>query len=435
MTASLSTRSRAAAVVLAVASCLLRAQTSRGDLSSNYDGQLTINKPPANLTANGTLTQMSKVMTGTITVNMPEPTLTGTFSVQGKTNGRRFRLRGKNSAGAKFLWAGKVEAGGPTGRVWIWTRGLHRRGTLAFVLPGAGGPGGSLFSQNCVGCHGGNARGLVGPDIHCNKSIHDTVRNGRMGPLGTMPAFTALTDSEIASIQSFLDGLCPVSNPTDLFASNCASCHGSDARGLVGPDIHCNKSIHDTVRNGATGALGTMPAFASLADADIAVIQSFLDSLCPAPTGPELFAGNCAPCHSSNAAGTAGRPNIQCTVRSRIFNAVRRGRGSGLMPIFPASAMPDSQVDQLVAYLASLCSGLPGDRFASNCATCHGATAGGGRNADNIFGPNIRCTGTNDFLEKVQFGSDAMPPFPELTATNIGGIAGYVHQNFCPLGG
>ena len=92
-----------------------------------------------------------------------------------------------------------------------------------------------------------------------------------------------------------------------------------------------------------------------------------------------------------------------------------------------------TEVEAIAAHLAGLCSGLPGDRFASNCATCHGATAGGGRNADGVRGPNIRCTGANDFLEKLRFGDDAMPAFPELGSTGAGAVASFVQQNFCPL--
>jgi len=165
----------------------------------------------------------------------------------------------------------------------------------------------------------------------------------------------------------------PAGAGAGLFAQNCSACHGAGARGLAGrPDVHCNASIHDTVRNGRSGSIGTMPAFANLSDADIAAIQEYLSSLCAAPTGPELFASNCAACHGADAAGQAGRPNVQCTVRSRILNAVRNGRGNGLMPIFSTTTLPNAQVDLITGYLGTLCSGMPGDLFASNCATCHG---------------------------------------------------------------
>ncbi len=150
--------------------------------------------------------------------------------------------------------------------------------------------------------------------------------------------------------------------------------------------------------------------------------------------GAALFLQNCSGCHGTDAHGLGGRPDIRCTASSRIYNAMRTGRGNGLMPVFAASAVPDAQVEQIVSYLGSLCDGTPAGNFRSNCVTCHSATAGGGVNANGVHGPNIRCTGTNDFLEKVQVGSDAMPPFREFTTTDIEAIASYVQQDFCPLG-
>jgi mono/diheme cytochrome c family protein len=149
----------------------------------------------------------------------------------------------------------------------------------------------------------------------------------------------------------------------DLYSANCASCHGSDARGLQGrPDIHCSKNIHVAVRNGLTGTIGTMPAFPNLTDADIQALQQYLDSLCPA------------------------------------------GTASGA------------------------------DLYASNCASCHGATGGGGRNAAGVRGPNIRCKDGHDFQEKVRNGDDQMPAFPDIDAAAVSRIAAYV-RTFCAGGG
>ena len=43
----------------------------------------------------------------------------------------------------------------------------------------------------------------------------------------------------------------------NLYAGNCALCHGADARGGIGPNIRCKTSIASPVRNGK----GSMPAF------------------------------------------------------------------------------------------------------------------------------------------------------------------------------
>lgn len=426
--------------ILLASICLARTAAAQTGATQAYDGQLDIAAPPSSVAAPGTLSQTGHRLSGSLSLTLTDARLTGAYTLHGRVNGQNFVLRGRNDSAGHFRWIGTVTADGFTGSVRIRARkkaplpAVQVDGTLTFSGGSAVGAGADLFAANCASCHGPDATGLAGrPDIHCNRAIHDTVRNGRVGTIGVMPAFANLSDADIAAIQAFLNNLCPAASGADLYASTCAVCHGADARGAAGPDIHCNKSIHDTVRNGRTGPLGTMPAFTALADADIASIQSFLDGLCVAPTGLELFASNCATCHGDAGSGGVG-PNIQCTVASRVLDAVRRGR-NGVMPAFSAASLPADQLTLITNYLAMECGGNPAGLFASNCATCHGATAGGGRNANGVRGPNIRCTGTNDFLEKVRFGDEGMPRFPELSTTDINGIASYVNQTFCPLGG
>ncbi len=347
------------------------AALAQADLSGSYDGQLVATNGVTASSVAATLSQSGRVLSGTVSLTLSEARLTGTYNVHGKNTGKRFWHLGKSDTGARFSWRGPASAAPLTGRLRLATRPYVHLRGTLTLTPGTGGGGGGT---------------------------------------GTGAA---------------------------LYTQNCSACHGADARGVAGrPDIHCNKAIHDTVRNGRTGSIGVMPAFANLSDADIAAIQSFLNSLCTTPQTPaEFFSSSCASCHGSDAAGLGGRPDIRCTVRSRIYNAMRSGRGNGLMPVFTASAVPDTQVDQLADYLGSLCDGTPAGFFRSNCVTCHGATGGGGVNADGIPGPNMRCTATNDFLEKVQLGSNPMPAFPEFTTTDVQAIASFVQVNFCPLGG
>jgi mono/diheme cytochrome c family protein len=76
-------------------------------------------------------------------------------------------------------------------------------------------------------------------------------------------------------------------NPADaeqgrhLFLMNCAHCHGDDARGDEGPDLHdLHKSdarIHQVVTNGIKGE---MPSFAKkLKDPDIRALTAYLRTL------------------------------------------------------------------------------------------------------------------------------------------------------------
>jgi mono/diheme cytochrome c family protein len=218
----------------------------------------------------------------------------------------------------------------------------------------------------------------------------------------------------------------------DPYVDNCAACHGPDARGLAGrPDIHCNRSIHDVVRNGRTGPAGTMPAFPALSEADIATIQQLLLGLCPPGTasGEELYAGNCATCHGGDAGGVGDAPSVRCA--TRVADALEIGRGTR-MSSFPTFVGAD--LTSLTGYLAELClqhGRTPADLWAGNCSSCHGATAGGGRNGLGVRGPNVRCTGANDYREKVAQGDDDMPSFPALDPSDVDAIAAFVHGSFC----
>jgi mono/diheme cytochrome c family protein len=66
-----------------------------------------------------------------------------------------------------------------------------------------------------------------------------------------------------------------------LFMMNCAHCHGNDARGDEGPDLHGVRKSDDRlaaiIKNGVKGE---MPNFSrKLTDADIRALTAFLRSL------------------------------------------------------------------------------------------------------------------------------------------------------------
>jgi len=67
----------------------------------------------------------------------------------------------------------------------------------------------------------------------------------------------------------------------DLFARNCAHCHGDDGRGDEGPDLHNLKKSDARITKFVTqGIKGEMPAFgAKLNDADVKALIAFLRTL------------------------------------------------------------------------------------------------------------------------------------------------------------
>jgi mono/diheme cytochrome c family protein len=76
----------------------------------------------------------------------------------------------------------------------------------------------------------------------------------------------------------------PACGPRALFLNSCAHCHGADARGDEGPDLHdlqvSDRYIANTIRRGIKGE---MPSFARKHDdADISALLANERSLAPA---------------------------------------------------------------------------------------------------------------------------------------------------------
>jgi|GEM_PF-1995011 len=463
---------------------------ARADLTASYEGRFTIARTRQQADVTATITQWGTALRGTLTLTgVP---LGGTFVVHGRVHGRRLVLSGADTAGVRIAWKGKLAGQRLVGRARLRSPRAHVRGLLALARgaapggSGGGGGGGALcepafFTGEVMGkvlvpicsrCHvaGGLAQAArlrVTPNdpLATQQSVAlviDTTNPqaslllekplGLVSHGGGQQITPGSAEANILAqwVTMVAQGRCASAagggggggtSPGgggpggDLFATNCAGCHGADARGLPGyPDIHCARSIHDTVRNGLVGSGATMPAFPSLSDADIALIQAFLDSLCPASaaTGADLYAGNCVGCHGADGGGTATAPSIRCA--TRVTDAVRTGRGTA-MPSFPA--LTDADLALLEAYLAGVCTayGTTGaDLYAGNCSTCHGPTGGGGRNALGVHGEDIRCAGLGDVTEKVTTGGDGMPAFPALDTTRIEAIASWL-AGYCTGGG
>jgi cytochrome c oxidase cbb3-type subunit 3 len=117
--------------------------------------------------------------------------------------------------------------------------------------------GAELFRRHCAVCHGDHGEGGVGvplalPDFQRQVSdtfLKRTIRYGRPGRV--MPAFSSLSDEEInalvAQVRSFVDVKAPVyeqqhisgnaERGKQLFAQNCARCHGSEGKGGQGTGV------------------------------------------------------------------------------------------------------------------------------------------------------------------------------------------------------
>jgi len=223
---------------------------------------------------------------------------------------------------------------------------------------GTGNPGLDLYTANCASCHGSDAHGLDGkPDIHCSRAISDIVRNGRTGgPRGNMPAFPNLTDADIATLQAYLDGLCPIGTGQDLYAGNCSSCHGADAGGTAtAPGVRCATRVADALTRGRATA---MPAFPTFTQTDITNVAGYLDTLCTqyGVTGADLYASNCSTCHGRSAGGGqnafgARGPDIRLYDDAAFYGAVEEGTES--MPAFPS--LDTIRIARIAAWVRQTC--------------------------------------------------------------------------------
>jgi mono/diheme cytochrome c family protein len=222
------------------------------------------------------------------------------------------------------------------------------------------GTGNPLYTANCASCHGPDAHGVdMKPDIHCSRAIHDIVRSGLTGgPAGDMPAFPNLTDTDIATLQAYLDGLCPSPTGADLYVSNCVSCHGADGGGTArAPTARCATRVADAL---AVGRAAAMPAFTAFTSDDVTHVQQYLDQLCTAAgvTAVDLYAANCSTCHGptgsggENAFGAHG-PDIHCYDPADFYEAIQFGQES--MPSFPA--LDADRIAKIIAWVRAPCGG------------------------------------------------------------------------------
>ncbi len=183
-----------------------------------------------------------------------------------------------------------------------------------------------------------------------------------------------------------------------LFATNCAVCHGDRAQGRIGatlakdfPGIRVDALLKETISNGVQGSV--MPAWSQakggpLSDTDIDDLVAFIRSLghiaptvVPGPTptniplpptavtfppgdatrGAAVFAQNCAPCHGDNGQGRIGAtlqkdwPGLN--PQSLIEATVARGVAGSKMPAWAKSnggPLTDQEIADAAAFVRTL---------------------------------------------------------------------------------
>ncbi len=147
------------------------------------------------------------------------------------------------------------------------------------------------------------------------------------------------------------------------FRQRCADCHGTDARGVRGPDItqvwssgRTDQGLFATIRRGVSNT--EMPAFTAprTSDREIWQMLAYLRTLAtPAPTDPPpgdaekgalVFSAECASCHRVNAKGGRLGPDLSRigAARSRdvLVARLRGGIADPRAGFQPVTITPES---------------------------------------------------------------------------------------------
>ena len=135
--------------------------------------------------------------------------------------------------------------------------------------------GESIFLVNCAPCHGVTGDGMDGKAADLNSRISsDSVlkvlengsNNGFMGEGISMPSYSWLSNAEKKSVADYVsNGFKGNSKGSEVFATNCAMCHGADGKGIAFLAPNLNNFTPDLVKailqHGKKGAIGQMPSF------------------------------------------------------------------------------------------------------------------------------------------------------------------------------
>jgi cytochrome c oxidase cbb3-type subunit III len=147
------------------------------------------------------------------------------------------------------------------------------------------------------------------------------------------------------------------------FRQRCADCHGTDGRGVRGPDItqvwssgRTDDGLFKTLRSGVSGT--EMPAFPAprTSDRDIWQMLAYLRTIAtPAPSDPprgdavhgeQVFRRLCASCHVVNGAGGRIGPDLSRIGSGRprdvLVARIRRGAETFRPGYAPVTVTPDS---------------------------------------------------------------------------------------------
>jgi mono/diheme cytochrome c family protein len=303
---------------------------------------------------------------------------------------------------------------------WRETLNSSQLDTLArYVVDPASEPGGSeVFQSYCSACHGERI-----PSIEEFETAREVIASG--GAHETMPVWgEVLTDEQLAALVSYAFAAAqgaPTELGLELFAQNCASCHGDFGEGGANPtlpgDIIAPISSAEYLKTRDDGTLhaiisqgqpnfGMSPfgtAFGGPLDDDeidaiVALMRSW-EANPPVELPPEVSATNvpllgadiytavCAQCHGVVGEGLLGPALIGEEFSAKftdeqLFDVISNGHEATVMVAW-GELLTSEQIQQLVLHIRR----LSGEREVSflgdvapilqaRCVACHGSLGG-----------------------------------------------------------
>lgn len=192
---------------------------------------------------------------------------------------------------------------------------------------------------------------------------------------------TRLASLKDQSLQQLANNPTAMSTARNLFAANCSTCHGSDARGARGfPNLtdddwlwgKAGDTVYQTI---AGGRHGIMPALGdALGTEGVNEVASYVFSLsggkAPADwiaAGKERFAVLCVACHGPDAKGNQqlGAPDLtdDTWLHGGEFDTIRHTVAQGRDNQMPAhrELLGETKIRLLAAYVLSLSDSGPSD--------------------------------------------------------------------------
>jgi len=165
----------------------------------------------------------------------------------------------------------------------------------------------------------------------------------------------SLAAQDIPPTRAFADDPEAIRRGMGVFRLRCADCHGTDARGVRGPDLtqlwvrgRTDEGIFRTITDGVSGT--TMQAIDRVRtrDSEIWDVIVYLRSLAAPPhrelagnpaRGEEIFATSCSVCHQVNAVGGRLGPDLsRIGIARSVESLERRIRGDYGKMVDPAFA-------------------------------------------------------------------------------------------------